>query len=215
MQLESTITSSDDKIFLEIVQRNSKRINDLITELLDSSRPTEMIYKPSTLQEIVDETIKIASARYIWAYEPSTDLEPTLAGRYFDIVPFIEFADVDNEDGIKGNDTRYLTTSLTFDFGDWSLGATRTDKHRQSTAGADHQDYLNELSLTYKRFIRWPARRIARLVVRAWRARGAAGIGAAAAQAVVRPVRRVRRILRLARYHVGMFARRLRGVSTE
>jgi hypothetical protein len=73
----------------------------------------------------------------------------------------------------------------------------------------------NELSLTYKRFIRWPARRIARLVVRAWRAGGAAGIGAAAAQAVVRPVRRVRRILRLARYHVGMFARRLRGASTE
>ena len=49
-----------------------------------------------------DETIKIASARYIWAYAPSTDLEPTLAGRYFDIVPFIEFADVDNEDGIQG-----------------------------------------------------------------------------------------------------------------
>jgi hypothetical protein len=96
-----------------------------------------------------DETIRIASARYIWAYAPSTDLEPTLAGRYFDIVPFVEFADVDNEDGIKGNDTRYLTTSLTFDFGDWALGATRTDKHRQSTGGADRQDYLNELSLTY------------------------------------------------------------------
>ncbi|WP_077049287.1 hypothetical protein [Pseudomonas sp. KK4] len=96
-----------------------------------------------------DETIKIASARYIWAYAPSTDLEPTLAGRYFDIVPFVEFADVDNEGGIKGNDTRYLTTSLTFDFGDWALGATRTDKHRQSTGGADHQDYLNEISLTY------------------------------------------------------------------
>jgi hypothetical protein len=95
------------------------------------------------------ETIKIASARYIWAYEPSTDLEPTLAGRYFDIVPFVEFADVDNEDGIQGNDTRYLTTSLTFDFGDWALGATRTDKHRESTGGADRQDYLNELSLTY------------------------------------------------------------------
>lgn len=96
-----------------------------------------------------DETIKIASARYIWAYGPSTDLEPTLAGRYFDIVPFVEFADVDNEDAIKGNDTRYLTTSLTFDFGDWAVGATRTDKHRPSTGGASREDYLNELSLTY------------------------------------------------------------------
>ncbi|MBK5344135.1 hypothetical protein JFU48_22425 [Pseudomonas sp. TH49] len=96
-----------------------------------------------------DETIKVASARYIWAYAPSTDLEPTLAGHYFDIVPFVEFADVHNEDAIQGNDTRYLTTSLTFDFGDWAVGATRTDKQRQSTGGADHQDYLNELSVTY------------------------------------------------------------------
>jgi PAS domain S-box-containing protein len=62
-QLESSITSPDDKVFLEIVQRNSKRINDLITELLDSSRPTEMMYRPLALQEIVDETIRIARDR--------------------------------------------------------------------------------------------------------------------------------------------------------
>jgi hypothetical protein len=96
-----------------------------------------------------DETVKVASARYVWAYAPSTDLEPTLAGHYFDIVPFVEVADVKNEDAIQGNDTRYLTTSLTFDFGAWVFGATRTDKHRESTGGADHQDYLNELSVTY------------------------------------------------------------------
>jgi signal transduction histidine kinase len=62
-QLESSITSADDKVFLEIVQRNSKRINDLITELLDSSRPTEMMYSPLALQEIVDETVRIARDR--------------------------------------------------------------------------------------------------------------------------------------------------------
>jgi PAS domain S-box-containing protein len=62
-QLESSITSPDDKVFLEIVQRNSKRINDLITELLDSSRPAEMMYRPLALQEIVDETIRIARDR--------------------------------------------------------------------------------------------------------------------------------------------------------
>jgi len=73
----------------------------------------------------------------------------------------------------------------------------------------------NEMNLAYKRFIRWPARRSGRLVARAWRAGGTAGIGTAVAQAVVRPVRRVRRLLRLARYHAGMFARRLRGASTE
>lgn len=96
-----------------------------------------------------DEKIKIASARYIWADAPSTELGPTLAGHYFDIVPFIEFADVENEDGIQGNDTNYLTTSLTFDLGDWAVGATRTNKHRPSTGSASRQDYLNELSLTY------------------------------------------------------------------
>jgi PAS domain S-box-containing protein len=62
-QLESSEVSADNKVFLEIIQRNGKRINDLITELLDSSRPTEMIYKPVALQEIVDETIKIAIDR--------------------------------------------------------------------------------------------------------------------------------------------------------
>lgn len=73
----------------------------------------------------------------------------------------------------------------------------------------------NEVSLTYKRFIRSPARRTARLAARAWRAGGTAGIGSAVAPAVVRPARRVRRMLRLARYHAGTFARRLRSTSTE
>lgn len=49
--------SEDDSLFLEIIHRNSKRINDLITELLDSARPTEMIFKKSILQTILDESI--------------------------------------------------------------------------------------------------------------------------------------------------------------
>jgi PAS domain S-box-containing protein len=62
-QIESSEISQDNKVFLEIIQRNSKRINDLITELLDSSRPTEMRYQPVPLQKIMDETIKIAYDR--------------------------------------------------------------------------------------------------------------------------------------------------------
>lgn len=116
---------------------------------MENKKGDDVVQSGPPFGEAADEKIKIASARYIWAYAPSTELEPTLDGRYFDIVPFIEFADVENEDAIQGNDTRYLTTSLTFDFGDWALGATRTDKHRESTGGADRQDYLNELSLTY------------------------------------------------------------------
>lgn len=43
--------TGEHNIYLEIIQRNSKRIGDIITELLNSSRPTEMyleksLYKP-------------------------------------------------------------------------------------------------------------------------------------------------------------------------
>jgi signal transduction histidine kinase len=38
------------RLFLDIIQRNSKRIGDLITELLDTSRPTEMTFERTTLQ---------------------------------------------------------------------------------------------------------------------------------------------------------------------
>jgi PAS domain S-box-containing protein len=63
-QLEAASgVTTDDKVFLEIIQRNSKRINTLITELLDSSRPTEMRYKPVALQEVLEETIKVARDR--------------------------------------------------------------------------------------------------------------------------------------------------------
>lgn len=63
-QLEASGSiTPDDKVFLEIIQRNGKRINDLITELLDSSRPTELRYRPVALQEVLEETIKIARDR--------------------------------------------------------------------------------------------------------------------------------------------------------
>jgi len=97
-----------------------------------------------------DETIKVASARYIWAPQSSGDLDTTLRGRYFDIVPFVEYADVQNEEAVMGNDTRYLTTSVTVDYGAWAFGATRTDKRRPWAADQGRHDYINELSATYK-----------------------------------------------------------------
>lgn len=50
---------SDDRFspYLEIIDRNSKRIGSLITELLNSSRPTEMKMAQKHLQGIMDETI--------------------------------------------------------------------------------------------------------------------------------------------------------------
>lgn len=56
-------TSHDDKIYLDIIERNGKRINDLITELLTSSRPTEIVFRKIPLQTVIDETITAALDR--------------------------------------------------------------------------------------------------------------------------------------------------------
>ncbi len=97
-----------------------------------------------------DEVIRVVSARYIWAPESSADLDTTLRGRYLDVVPLVEYADVQNEDAVAGNDARYLTTSVTVDYGRWVFGATRTDKRRPWAPGAGRHDYLNELSMGYR-----------------------------------------------------------------
>jgi PAS domain S-box-containing protein len=62
-QLESLPVKEDDKVFLEIINRNSKRINGLITELLDSSRPAEMSYQSVSLQNVLDATLEVAIDR--------------------------------------------------------------------------------------------------------------------------------------------------------
>src|SRR5688500_11589333 len=45
-------TNSENNVYLEIIQRNSKRIGDIITELLNSSRPAEMYMEKKPLQAI-------------------------------------------------------------------------------------------------------------------------------------------------------------------
>lgn len=44
-------------VYLEIVHRNSDRIGDLITELLNSSRPSELEFERTSLQGVLDEAI--------------------------------------------------------------------------------------------------------------------------------------------------------------
>ena len=55
--------AADAQIYMDIVHRNSKRIGDIITELLNSSRPAEMAMQRITLQFIVDESIAAALDR--------------------------------------------------------------------------------------------------------------------------------------------------------
>ncbi len=56
---------AQNRIYLDIIQRNSKRIGALITELLDSSRPAEMFMEKRSLQEIMDESIAASLDRII------------------------------------------------------------------------------------------------------------------------------------------------------
>ena len=61
-QLEPVV-GNDGAICLEIINRNSKRIGDLITELLNSSRPDQVSVERMSLQSIVDETLDEALDR--------------------------------------------------------------------------------------------------------------------------------------------------------
>lgn len=65
MSLEQllALTKEEDRIYLDIIDRNGKRINDLITELLTSSKPTEMALEKIVLQGVVDEAIAAALDR--------------------------------------------------------------------------------------------------------------------------------------------------------
>ena len=55
MQLE--IKEESMQLYMNIIQRNSKRINDLISELLNTSRPSENTLEKQTLQNILDDVI--------------------------------------------------------------------------------------------------------------------------------------------------------------
>jgi PAS domain S-box-containing protein len=65
MSLEQlgTATKNEDKIYLDIIERNGRRINDLITELLTSSRPTELNFNKISLQAVIDDAITAALDR--------------------------------------------------------------------------------------------------------------------------------------------------------
>lgn len=57
------VSNEDDRTYLEIIQRNGKRINDLITELLQSSRPSDMDLQPCALSEVLQNVINSVQDR--------------------------------------------------------------------------------------------------------------------------------------------------------
>jgi signal transduction histidine kinase len=63
LQTDEAHNGEESPVFLDIIQRNSKRIGDIITELLDTSRPTDLVFDKFTLQSIMDESIAEALDR--------------------------------------------------------------------------------------------------------------------------------------------------------
>jgi PAS domain S-box-containing protein len=62
-QLKPELNSEEANIYLEIIARNCGRIDSLISELLDLSRPAEISLQKSGLQDIIDSTLAAASDR--------------------------------------------------------------------------------------------------------------------------------------------------------
>lgn len=59
------ISNEDDRLYLEIIERNAKRINDLITELLQSSRPADIELHSISLLAIVNDVITSVQDRAV------------------------------------------------------------------------------------------------------------------------------------------------------
>lgn len=59
------INDADEKqkVMLGIIQRNSVRINQMITELLDSTKTLELVFDKYSLQDIVEESLSVANDR--------------------------------------------------------------------------------------------------------------------------------------------------------
>jgi PAS domain S-box-containing protein len=62
-QLKEEIDNIDSMAMLDIIDRSSSRINKLITELLNSSKPTEMNFQKASLNKCVQEAIELAEDR--------------------------------------------------------------------------------------------------------------------------------------------------------
>lgn len=62
-QMQQDIKDDTSLLYLDIIHRNSRRISDLIGELLNTSRPTEIKLHEATIQTILDDVIAAAIDR--------------------------------------------------------------------------------------------------------------------------------------------------------
>ena len=66
-QMENDTNGEDNgiKLYLDIIKRNSERINVLITELLNSSKPSQLNFEIYNINKLLDESLELAMDRII------------------------------------------------------------------------------------------------------------------------------------------------------
>lgn len=62
-QLESELEDNELTFYIDIIKRNCNRINNLITQLLQSSRPNEFTLEKNSLHKVLDDTLDTALDR--------------------------------------------------------------------------------------------------------------------------------------------------------
>lgn len=62
-QLYEEVNSESAHLYMDIIERNSKRISNLISALLDTSAPSEITLRPEVFQAVIDQVITVAIDR--------------------------------------------------------------------------------------------------------------------------------------------------------
>jgi len=57
------VSADEKKYLLDVITRNSKRINHLITDLLNATKFSELNYQPADINNLLDETLQFATDR--------------------------------------------------------------------------------------------------------------------------------------------------------
>lgn len=63
LKSEQNGTDGEPGVMLDMISRNSVRINQLITDLLNSTKFTELTYKKESINQLLDETLELAEDR--------------------------------------------------------------------------------------------------------------------------------------------------------
>lgn len=108
------VTSGDSDILFEMISRNSNRINQLISDLLDSTRISELQYIKSSINDVLDSSLEFASDRIelkqiIVVKDYDKDICPILVDQEKIKIAFLNII-VNAIEAMEDNGTLHLST---------------------------------------------------------------------------------------------------------